>query len=234
MNQLFYTPNIENGLARLDEEESRHLLKVLRRQEGDRLQLTDGKGFFYEAEIAEAGKKLAVLRLLETHSTPEPTARLHLAIAPTKQIDRLEWCLEKATEIGIQEITPILCQRSERKNIRLDRLEKVLVSAMKQSLQSRLPRLNPLTKFTTLVKNAAEIQRFIAWCPDTPPPHLNALLQPATDAIILIGPEGDFTPEELLLAEAHKFAPIGLGPTRLRTETAGLVTVMAFHLRQLV
>lgn len=232
MNQLFYSPTIENGLAYLDADESRHLLTVLRRQVGDRLELTDGKGFFYEAEIAEAGKKQALVRILKTIPGPAAKTRLHIAIAPTKQIDRFEWFLEKATEIGIQEITPLRCKRSERTNIRQDRLEKILVSAMKQSLQSRLPKFNPLTNFVDLVKNAGEAQRFIAWCPETPPPPLKNLLQPATDTIILIGPEGDFTPEEVAIAQDGNFLPISLGPTRLRTETAGLVAVMAYRLSE--
>lgn len=229
MNQLFYAPHIENKLSQLDVEESRHLLTVLRRQVGDRLQLTDGKGFFYEAEIAESGKKQALVRILKTTASPEPLARLHIAIAPTKQIDRFEWFLEKATEIGIQEITPLRCKRSERTNIRQDRLEKILVSAMKQSLQSRLPTLRPLTTFSEFLKNIREPQRFIAWCPEEPPPHLNKLLQPATDTLLLIGPEGDFTPDEVVLAQEKGFLPVNLGPTRLRTETAGLVAVMGFH-----
>lgn len=229
VNQLFYTPVVQGGLARLDPEESRHLLTVLRRQVGDRLRLTDGLGHFFEAEIAEAGKKEAVVRILETVDTPEPAARLHIAIAPTKQIDRFEWFLEKATEIGIHTITPLLCTRSERTTIRTDRLEKILVSAMKQSLQSRLPRLNPLTPFARLVQTASEPQRFVAWCPDVPPPHLNALLRPGSDALVLIGPEGDFTPEEVALARENRFVPASLGDTRLRTETAGLAATMIFH-----
>lgn len=229
MNQLFYTPHIENGLARLDEEESRHLLTVLRRQVGDPLQLTDGKGTFYDAEIAETGKKYAVARILKTHPTPEPPARLHIAIAPTKQIERLEWFLEKATEIGIQEITPLLCRRSERTVIRHDRLEKIVVSAMKQSLQSRLPRLNALTPFKQCVQQASERQRFIAWCPEMPLPPLKTQLQGTVDTLILIGPEGDFAPEEVALAENSGFSGVNLGPTRLRTETAGLVAVIGFH-----
>ncbi|MBL7798109.1 MAG: 16S rRNA (uracil(1498)-N(3))-methyltransferase, partial [Saprospiraceae bacterium] len=152
MNQLFYSSQVKNGLALLDEEESRHLATVLRRQPGERLSLTDGRGFLYEAELVEVGKKSATARILETRHTPEPPARLHIAIAPTKNMDRFEWFLEKATEIGIQEITPLLCKRSERTTVRLDRLEKILVSAMKQSLQSRLPVLNPLTPFPELVR----------------------------------------------------------------------------------
>jgi len=229
MNQLFYAPHIENGLARLDEEESRHLLTVLRRQPGDRLQLTDGRGYFYEAEVVEAGKKHALVQILQITETPPPPERLHIAIAPTKQIERFEWFLEKATEIGVQEITPLLCRRSERSAIRLDRLEKILVSAMKQSLQSRLPQLNPLTPCAALIRGAAAPQRFIAWCADTPLPQLCAVLRPAADALILIGPEGDFAPEEIALAQENGFAGVSLGPTRLRTETAGLVAVMAFR-----
>lgn len=230
MNQLFFSAHIENGLARFDEEESRHLLTVLRRQVGDALRLTDGKGCFYDAEIAEAGKKYAAARILNTIHTPEPPARLHVAIAPTKQIERLEWFLEKATEVGVQEITPLLCQRSERTSIRHDRLEKILVSAMKQSLQSRLPRLNPLTPFKMCVQNATEPRRLIAWCPEAPPPPLHTLLQQSADTLILIGPEGDFTPEEVILAEKSGFSGVNLGPTRLRTETAGLVAVVGFNL----
>lgn len=227
MNQLFYTPLIENGLARLDEEESRHLLTVLRRQLGDRLQLTDGRGFFYEAELAEAGKKYALARILHTTEGPRPSAALHVAIAPTKQIERYEWFLEKATEIGIQEITPLLCRRSERTTIRHDRLEKILVSAMKQSLQSRLPVLHPLTPFASFIRACAAPQRLIAWCSDQPLPLLPDIVRPDTDTLILIGPEGDFSPDEVALAETAGFAGISLGPTRLRTETAGLVAVMS-------
>ncbi|MBK6932956.1 MAG: 16S rRNA (uracil(1498)-N(3))-methyltransferase [Saprospirales bacterium] len=229
MNQLFYSPHIENGLARLDEEETRHLIAVLRRQVGDHLELTDGKGYFYTAELVEAGKKHSLARILETRGAPEPAARLHLAVAPTKQIDRFEWLLEKATEIGIQEITPLLCRRSERTTVRHDRLEKILVSAMKQSLQSRLPRLNPLAPFAQVVDEAAEPKRFIAWCPDEPLPPLRTFLQPTTDTLMLIGPEGDFTPEEALYAAGHGFVAVNLGPTRLRTETAGLVAAIVLH-----
>jgi 16S rRNA (uracil1498-N3)-methyltransferase len=229
MNQLFFAKKIENGLAYFDDEESRHLLTVLRRQPGDRLRLTDGKGFFYETELAEAGKKHAVARILNTLPAPMPPARLHIAIAPTKNMDRLEWFLEKATEIGVQEITPLVCKRSERTTLRHDRLEKILVSAMKQSLQGHLPQLNPLTPFAEVVRRAAEPLRCIAWCADLPAPHLTTFLRPGADTLVLIGPEGDFTPEEVALAQAKDFVEVGLGPTRLRTETAGLVAVLAFQ-----
>jgi 16S rRNA (uracil1498-N3)-methyltransferase len=229
--QLFYATAIENGFAQLDEEESRHLLQVLRRQVGDRLRLTDGRGWFYDGEIAEAGKKRALVRILERQEAPpERRGRLHLAIAPTKQIERIEWFLEKATEIGVDEITPLLCRRSERTAVRHDRLEKVLISAMKQSLRARLPVLNQLTAFTDFVKKTGESQKLLAWCADPPLPHLKTLLLPDRDVVIAIGPEGDFSPEEIELALRYGFAGAGLGAARLRTETAGLLAVAVMNL----
>jgi 16S rRNA (uracil1498-N3)-methyltransferase len=226
MNQLFFTKRIENGFAYFDEEEGRHLVTVLRRKVGDRLQLTDGRGFYYEAEISETGKKLVLARILETTAAgSENISTLHLAIAPTKQIERIEWLLEKATEIGIGEITLLHCQRSERDTVRLDRLEKVLVSAMKQSLRAHLPKLNQLARFQQFVNSVSADQKFIAWCADTPLPHLKNLMQPGKSTVVLIGPEGDFTPEEVRLAEGNGFVGVSLGQARLRTETAGLLTV---------
>ncbi len=226
MNQLFFTQKIEQGFAHLDEEESHHLVTVLRRKVGDKLELTDGRGFFYEAEITETGKRHVLARIL--HTTPaasDTVPALHLAIAPTKQIERIEWLLEKATEIGIAEITLLHCRRSERETVRLDRLEKVLLSAMKQSLRAHLPKLNPMVRFQQFVTAVESEQKCIAWCADTPLPHLKTLLQPGKKALVLIGPEGDFSPEEVQLAEATGFTGVGLGDARLRTETAGLLVV---------
>ena len=228
---LFYTPDIENGFARLDEEESRHLLTVLRRKVGDRLQLTDGRGFFYEAEVAEAGKRSVLARILSrTEAPPERPARLHLAIAPTKNIERFEWFLEKAAEIGVDEVTPLLCQRSERDTIRHDRLEKILVSAMKQSLRARLPRLNELTRFQKFAAAAKEEQKRLAWCSDAPLPHLKTTLAPEKSVLVAIGPEGDFSPAEVQAALEHGFTGVSLGQARLRTETAGIFAVSIFNL----
>jgi len=229
--QLFYTPNILNGFARFDEEESRHLLTVLRRQPGDHLRLSDGKGYFYETELTEVGKKQAVARILSSIAAPaERPARLHIAIAPTKQIERFEWFLEKATEIGVDTITPLHCRRSERDTIRHDRLEKVLVSAMKQSLRAYLPVLNPLTPFNKFISIIREDQKRIAWCDTEPMPHLKESLQKGIDTVILIGPEGDFSPEEVQMALQNGFSAISLGSARLRTETAGLLSVAVFNL----
>lgn len=231
MNQIFFTQNIENGFALLDEEESRHLITVLRRKPGDRLRLTDGKGFFYEAELTETGKRHALARILaKTPATPERPARLHIAIAPTKQIERFEWFLEKATEIGIDEITPLLCRRSERDKIRIDRLEKILVSAMKQSLRATLPKLNDLTPFQQFVTSAAEQRKCLAWCSDEPLPHLKSVITPAQNTVIAIGPEGDFAREEVEFALKNGFTGVSLGAARLRTETAGLLAVSVVNL----
>lgn len=228
---LFYTTKIESGFAQLDEEESRHLLSVLRRKVGDRLQLTDGHGFFYEAELAEVGKRHALARVISTtEAPPERPARLHIAIAPTKQIERFEWFLEKAVEIGVDEITPLCCQRSGRDTIRLDRLEKILVSAMKQSLRARLPKLNELTPFQKFVHVSAEAQKRIAWCAAEPLPHLKTTLFSHQNTVVAIGPEGDFSPEEVTMALQSGFTGVSLGAARLRTETAGVLAVSVYNL----
>lgn len=227
--QLFYTADIRDGFARFDEEESRHLLTVLRRQPGDALRLTDGRGFFYEAELVEAGKRQAMARILQTIPVPpERPARLHLAIAPTKQIERFEWFLEKATEIGVDEITPLRCRRSERDTVRLDRLEKVLVSAMKQSLRARLPKLNALTPFEKFAAAAKESQKRLAWCAEEALPHLKSTFSPEQDLLVAIGPEGDFSPEEVAFALENGFTGVSLGKARLRTETAGVMVAAAY------
>ncbi|MBK8554315.1 MAG: 16S rRNA (uracil(1498)-N(3))-methyltransferase [Lewinellaceae bacterium] len=222
--QLFFCQNISNGLAYFDEEESRHLLSVLRHKAGDTLRITDGRGNFYDVILEEGGKKKAVAKIVKQEAENAALhSTLHIAMAPTKQIERFEWFLEKATEIGIASITPILCARSERKQIRHDRLEKVLVSAMKQSLRATLPALQEITPFSAVVKNASEEIRCIAWCDEhSPRTQLTDVLQSGKSTLVLIGPEGDFSPEEVALAEAHGFIPVSLGEARLRTETAGL------------
>jgi 16S rRNA (uracil1498-N3)-methyltransferase len=230
MNQLFFTQKIENGFAVFEEEEGRHLVSVLRKKVGDLLQFTDGQGFFYEAELSDAGKRQVLARILsKTAAAPLCAGKLHLAIAPTKQMERLEWFLEKATEIGVDEITPLLCKRSERDTIRLDRLEKILASAMKQSLRAWLPKLNQPTRFQDFIKKTGEAQKRLAWCSEEPLPHLKNTIAPDKTTVIAIGPEGDFTPEEVELALANGFQGVSLGTARLRTETAGLLAVTLFN-----
>ncbi len=222
--QLFYVPDISDTEVVLDETESKHAVKVLRLLPGDEVQLIDGKGNFYEAEILEANPKRCRLIILNTtHEFGKRDYYIHIAIAPTKSIDRFEWFLEKCTEIGIDEITPLLCEHSERKNIKPERLEKILVSAIKQSLKAYLPKLNNLVSFKELVLKSDVKNRYIAHCYDGEKNHLKSESLKSKDVLVLIGPEGDFSPEEVEFAVQNGFKEISLGESRLRTETAGIV-----------
>jgi len=222
--QLFYIPNITGTEVTLNETESKHAVRVLRLAEGSRVQLIDGEGGFYEAQISVAHPKKCKLQI--TSSTTEFEKRkfkLHIAISPTKNIDRYEWFLEKCTEIGIDEITPLLSEHSERKVIKPERLNKILVAAIKQSLKAYLPKLNPLTDFNELISEKKYKNRYIAHCNEGNKTHLKNSIKPGEDALILIGPEGDFSNEEVALAKQNGFAEVTLGDARLRTETAGVV-----------
>ncbi len=222
--QLFYLPDISGAEVTLDETESKHAVRVLRLSNGTQVEIIDGKGGFYVAEITDANPRKCKLSVLEsTQNFGKKDFHLHIAIAPTKSIDRFEWFLEKATEIGIDEITPLLTEHSERKNIKPDRLEKILVSAMKQSLKAYLPKLNELTRFSEFVANAKTENRYIAHCYEGEKPHLKNSLEKGKDILILIGPEGDFSVDEVEAAGKNGFQEISLGAARLRTETAGVV-----------
>jgi 16S rRNA (uracil1498-N3)-methyltransferase len=221
---MFYTPDIASSFF-LPEEESLHAVKVLRLQQGAEIELLDGKGGMYKARITCPHAKRCEFEILEKF-TPflNPPFHLHIAIAPTKNMDRLEWFVEKATEIGISEISPVICRFSERKAVKHERLEKILISAMKQSKQAFLPKLNEQCSFTDFLKRDISGQRFIGHCyEDKEKKYLSALYTPLHDVTILIGPEGDFSPEEVELAVKKDFVPVSLGNTRLRTETAGVV-----------
>ena len=221
---VFYTPDLDSETYVLNEEESRHCSKVLRLTRGDHVQLIDGKGGFYVAEILSETKRNVTLGILKT--TLEYHKRnyhLHIAIAPTKNIDRLEWFLEKATEIGISEITPIICERSERKVVKEDRLNKVITSAVKQSIQAYHPLLNEAVPFSEFIVRDTGAKKMIAHCIDGEPrKFISELVESAQHYLILIGPEGDFSPAEIELALQNGFNPLTLGNSRLRTETAGL------------
>jgi 16S rRNA (uracil1498-N3)-methyltransferase len=222
---VFYTPDIqESPFYTLNEEESRHCSKVLRLGLGDQVSLVDGRGGLYQAEISELGKRHVQLSILEhTRNYQKRNYRVHIAIAPTKNIDRLEWFLEKATEIGIDEITPIISSHSERKIIKADRLEKVITSAVKQSLQAYHPVLHPSIGFVEFLKQDLPAIKMIAHCiDDQQRVFMSDVVQPAAEYLVLIGPEGDFSPEEIQMAIEAGFIPLTLGNTRLRTETAGL------------
>lgn len=222
---LFYTPEIQlkDETFILSEDESKHCIKVLRLQLGDQIVLINGVGGWFEAEIIDAHPKRTLVKILSL--IPNFNQRnhyLHIAIAPTKNIERMEWFLEKATEIGIDEITPILCAHSERKDLKLERLSKRITAAMKQSLKAYHPKLNALTSFGDFVQNVDSTQKFIAHCAGGEKAYLKDVLQTTYSCTILIGPEGDFSPKEIQSAIQHEFIPISLGEARLRTETAAL------------
>jgi 16S rRNA (uracil1498-N3)-methyltransferase len=231
--QLSYFPEILVGETTLPEYESKHLIKVLRKSEGDTFYIIDGIGGLYNVEIIIASPKKCEIKVLSKKEEYNKRQNyLHIAIAPTKNIDRLEWFLEKATEIGINEVTPILCNHSERKTIKQERLQKILISAMKQSQQAYLPKLNPITKssdFIQQIKKSRNHQLYIAHCEESNKQTLKA--QPQLDnALVLIGPEGDFSTKEIELAINNNFIPVSLGETRLRTETAGVVACHTIQL----
>ena len=221
---VFYTPDIESDQYVLNEEESRHCVKVLRLAIGAHVFLIDGKGGLYKAEIISETRRNVGLKVLE--STKEYHKRdhhLHIAVAPTKNIDRIEWFLEKATEIGIDEITPVICDRSERRIVKEDRLNKVITAAVKQSLQAYHPVLNPQTNLSDFLNMPNDSNKMIAHCiDDTFRQYIDQLAQPKQRYTILNGPEGDFSPNEIALALQCGYKPLTLGNTRLRTETAAL------------
>lgn len=228
---LFYTPDIQT-CHELPEEEVAHAVRVLRLQPGDEATLTDGKGNFYRAEIGTTTSKRCLVHVIETlPQAPLWQGHLHIAMAPTKNMDRTEWFVEKATEIGFDELTFLHCRFSERKVIKTERITKIMVSAIKQSLKARIPRLNEMTDFNRFITQPFRGQKFIAHCYEGYKPLLKEVIQRGEDALVLIGPEGDFSPEEVKTAAEHGFIPISLGPSRLRTETAALVACHIMNLQ---
>ncbi|MDO5571920.1 MAG: 16S rRNA (uracil(1498)-N(3))-methyltransferase [Bacteroidales bacterium] len=221
---LFYTPDIEN-IKLLPEEESNHAVKVLRLAEGAEITLLDGKGTFYQAVITLAHPKRCAVEILNTY--PEDRSHrpfIQIAVAPTKNIDRIEWLAEKATEIGFDKLTFLKCRYSERKEIKRERINKILISAMKQSLKATLPELTDMTDFKKFVEAPFEGQKFIAHCyKETERVLLSKSYKPGSNVTILIGPEGDFSEQEVELALKNGYVPVSLGKSRLRTETAALV-----------
>ena len=228
---LFFTPDIINKTYTLNEIESKHCIKVLRLNVNDHIQLIDGTGNFYEAKIYDTNPKKCKVEVTKTiKEFGKRNHYLHIAIAPTKNIDRFEWFLEKATEIGIDEITPILCEHSERKIIKPERLEKVIISAVKQSIKAYKPKLNDLTKYKDFITKSYDCEKYIAHCEENKKTLLKNSYGNGQSAIILIGPEGDFSPAEIMLAKQNNFKEISLGESRLRTETAGLVACHTINL----
>ncbi|MGB5274268.1 MAG: 16S rRNA (uracil(1498)-N(3))-methyltransferase [Flavobacteriaceae bacterium] len=229
--QYFFNPNLETSSKHfsLEADESKHILKVLRRQIGDVLLITNGKGEVFHAKIMGVKGKKCIGDILRSEKSLPKNYRLHLAVAPTKMNDRFEWFLEKATEIGIDEITPIICERSERKTVKAERLEKVLQAAMKQSLQTYLPLLNAPMTLEAFLQRPEQGICLIAHCEEDRKTDMLQELVPKSEVTVLIGPEGDFSPREIAQALHKGFRPVSLGNNRLRTETAAIVacTVVA-------
>ena len=227
--QLFYAPEITLPLYTLSEEESKHCVRVLRMKRGDELHITDGRGNMYRCKVVDDNAKRCTVEVVHTTPNYEPLAyELVMAVAPTKNIDRYEWFLEKATEVGISEVYPLECDHSERRQIKAEREEKVITAAVKQSLKAYHPTLHDMTRFRDVVTMPFEGQKFIAHCNDDlgEREYLGKLVEKGGRSLILIGPEGDFSEEEITFALNNGFKAISLGKERLRTETAALIATV--------
>lgn len=233
--ELFFQPNISSQQNHLSEDESRHCIKVLRHKSGDIIHLTDGKGHFYEAKIDEPHHKKCTFTILSTNTQAPLPYHIHLAMAPTKNIDRTLWVVEKAVEIGIDEISFFTSFHSERRQLKTDRIIARAVSAMKQSVKAYMPLINELTDIKNILKpsSQSDTQKFIAYIEEPIPPHLFQQASPKQSYLILIGPEGDFSKEEVSLAIENGFVKTGLGSSRLRTETAAIAACHTLHLLNL-
>ena len=223
--QLFYNSTISEKDTSFvfDKEESKHIIKVLRKKESDILFVTNGLGFIFKTEIALASDSKCTVSIISFEKEEPPKVQLHLAVAPTKMNERYEWFLEKATEIGIQEITPIICDHSERKVVKNDRFQKIIESAMKQSLHYFIPKLNEPISYKEFIRKDFIGQKLIAHCEETDKKSLKDALILNENITLLIGPEGDFSTKEIQLALENNYIPVSLGKTRLRTETAAVV-----------
>ena len=228
---LFYQPGIPEGILYLDADESRHCVKVLRRKAGDVISVTDGAGYFYEAVITRADAGQCHFDVRTKTAAPKRDFFVHIAVSPTKNADRIEWFVEKATEFGVDKISLVDCKNTERSFIKIERLNKVAISAMKQSLKAVLPVIsNNVLQFAEVIENCQEEERYIAYVDASNPLHLKDSAKAGSSYCVLIGPEGDFSSEELKTALDHKFRKVSLGPSRLRTETAA---VAACHILNL-
>lgn len=210
----------------LSEETSRHIVQVLRMRENENLLITNGKGQVLKTKLINANKKNAEVQIITKSDTPKIAPAISIGISPIKNTNRFEWFLEKATEIGISSIYPIICERTEKSHFRYDRMKNIIVSAMLQSRQSWLPILHEPVNFKTIIEDERYKNKYIAHCMDGEKNHLNKQVISNRDQILLIGPEGDFTKEEVTAALKNNYVPVSLGETRLRTETAGIVAAV--------
>lgn len=229
----FYNPDIATTLQ-LSEEESKHCVRVLRLKEGDEIEVVDGSGHLYRCKIALAHpKRCSVSIVSETECGPHWGHQIVLCVAPTKNLDRMEDMADRVTEMGVDRIIPLLCRNSERKVLKTERIQKIIVSAMKQSLKAQVPQLDELTPFKRLMDMPFAGNKYIAYCDMMLPREQRKLLSqeyvPGADTMIIIGPEGDFSPEEVKMALEAGFTPVSLGESRLRTETAAMFAVATCH-----
>ncbi len=227
----FYSPDIAESPI-LPESDSAHCVRVLRMREGDELQAVDGRGMLYTLRLVDAHPKHAAVEIIGREEQPLPwRQQITIAVAPTKLMDRMEWLVEKLTEVGVNRIIPLRCRYSERKEIKIDRLEKIAISAMKQSLKAYLPEIWPMTPIKEALTRIQAEQKFVAYCADDVERRLLApLYRPGVDVAMLIGPEGDFSHEEVEATLTAGYVPVSLGDNRLRTETAALYSCSAFHI----
>jgi len=232
--QRFYIPYVIENPCKLGAEESWHCVKVLRLKAGDHIELSDGHGSLYKAEIQEASPKACILNILEQHKETAAKWELHVAIAPTKNLARMEWLVEKLTEIGVTEIIPFAAHHSERKVLKTDRLKKITIEAMKQSGRTYLPFVRELVSYSEMIKTLKDFKgdKFILHCMDKELSTFQQSYKKGNNALVLIGPEGDFNNMEAQEAIGHGFVPITLGTVRYRTETAALVAACTLHAAQ--
>jgi 16S rRNA (uracil1498-N3)-methyltransferase len=231
ISNFFYSPSIDGLFHTLNKDDSNHLVRVLRIQKGEKVFVTNGKGSVFECVVTDPDPKGCQLEIIhQKNGDDRRNFNLTIGIAPTKNISRFEWFLEKSTEIGVDTFIPILSENSERKVVKEERLNRIITAAVKQSLKSFHPELKAMIAFNDLIKQAFNGQRFIAYVDGTINEELLDICKPATNTLILIGPEGDFSLSEILLAKEYGFIPLKLGPSRLRTETAGVVACHTINL----
>ena len=229
--QLFYAPDIKGDRFVLSTEDSRHCVKVLRLKEGDQITLTDGLGYFYYAEIEEPDMRAAKVKIRRKEFIEKQWPyRLHIAMAPTKNMNRTEWALEKLTELGVDVFTPLLCDHSERKVIKPARMERIVTAAVKQSLKAWFPEIEGIDQFRQFVERDFKGEKYIAYIDENYDQLMKELYSTGSDAVIMIGPEGDFSSDEVKLALEKGFEPVSLGSSRLRTETAAVAACQTIHL----
>lgn len=230
--QLFFQQHISPPTITLEPEESKHLTRVLRKREGDTIHITDGEGNLYECKLTDANPKKSILQVVSSEQVPADDFYIHLAIAPTKSPDRMEWMIEKITEIGFHELTLLSTINSERSFLKTERLQKKMISACKQSLKYHTPKINQTLDFKSFITNFEfdDFEKFIAYVDENHAHHLMDLAKPKRKYVILIGPEGDFDPKEIQEAMDQNFQAVSLGKSRLRTETAGLAAIQMLQI----